>query len=463
MKVFLMYPEKDFDQEMKLPENSKALIKDLELNTLLKAMANEDDLIKDVVKKTILNSLTDISNIIYRQDILKDCLKNTKVVKDLYKLVIEAIDKKNNHYIGILRKSPTSILSGSVNLLKDFLEMLEKLRMMADNHKEEFDSEGFKQFFEIIQKQLNNQFFAEAEGHLEELKFRQGTFIKAELKEGNKGNNYSLLRNENSNLFEHLWSKISFNSARSYRFSINSRDDAGFRAISEIKDRAVNYTANTVGQASDHILGFFEKLRVELSFYIGCLNLSKKLEKLDEPISFPQPLKVTERKQQITELYDPCLALTMENKVVGNDLKAEKESLYIITGANQGGKSTFLRAIGLAQLMMQAGMFVTAESYTSNLCQDLYTHYKREEDTEMESGKFDEELKRMNKIVDNLEPNAMVLFNESFAATTEKEGSEIARQIVKALIEKKLKSYLSLISIILHLVFMREKMMMLNF
>lgn len=51
MKVFLMYPEKDFDQEMKLPENSKALIKDLELNTLLKAMANEDDLIKDVVQK----------------------------------------------------------------------------------------------------------------------------------------------------------------------------------------------------------------------------------------------------------------------------------------------------------------------------------------------------------------------------------------------------------------------------
>ena len=41
--------------------------------------------------------------------------------------------------------------------------------------------------------------------------------------------------------------------------------------------------------------------------------------------------------------------------------------------------------------MMQCGMFVGAASFTANLCEGLYTHYKREEDTTMESGKFDEE------------------------------------------------------------------------
>ena len=53
----------------------------------------------------------------------------------------------------------------------------------------------------------------------------------------------------------------------------------------------------------------------------------------------------------------------------------------------------------------------------------------------MKSGKFDEELSRMNAIVDNLTPRALILFDESFAATNEREGSEIARQIVSALLE----------------------------
>ena len=59
----------------------------------------------------------------------------------------------------------------------------------------------------------------------------------------------------------------------------------------------------------------------------------------------------------------------------------------------------------------------------------------------MNSGKFDEELQRMNEIVDHLSPNSLVLFNESFAATNEREGSEIARQIVSALVERRIKMF----------------------
>jgi DNA mismatch repair ATPase MutS len=113
----------------------------------------------------------------------------------------------------------------------------------------------------------------------------------------------------------------------------------------------------------------------------------------------------------------------------------------IITGANQGGKSTFLRSIGLAQLMMQCGMFAPAESFCANICDGVFTHYKREEDATMQSGKLDEELSRMDEIANLLTPHALVLFNESFAATNEREGSEIARQIVRALIEQRIKVF----------------------
>ena len=65
--------------------------------------------------------------------------------------------------------------------------------------------------------------------------------------------------------------------------------------------------------------------------------------------------------------------------MVGNDVHGGGKSLVVITGANQGGKSTFLRSVGLAQLMMQCGMFVAAE-VTGPVCTGVFTHYKREED-----------------------------------------------------------------------------------
>ncbi len=128
--------------------------------------------------------------------------------------------------------------------------------------------------------------------------------------------------------------------------------------------------------------------------------------------------------------------MRLEKRAAGNDANADNKPLVMITGANQGGKSTFLRSIGLAQLMMmQCGMFVPAESYSGSVCERLFTHYRREEDATMESGKLDEELARMSDIADNMARHSIVLFNESFAATNEREGSEIARQTIRALLD----------------------------
>ncbi|HUN96327.1 MAG TPA: DNA mismatch repair protein MutS, partial [Bradyrhizobium sp.] len=74
-------------------------------------------------------------------------------------------------------------------------------------------------------------------------------------------------------------------------------------------------------------------------------------------------------------------------------------------------------------------------AFASSLRTGLFTHYKREEDRNMRSGKFDEELVRMSTIADHIHRRSLVLFNESFAATHEQEGSEIARQIVSALLD----------------------------
>jgi DNA mismatch repair ATPase MutS len=224
-----------------------------------------------------------------------------------------------------------------------------------------------------------------------------------------------------------------------YTWRLPPRDESGASALGELRDRGLNLVANALAQSNDHILSFFAMLRTELAFYIGCLNLAEQLAKKGQPISFPTPAALGERKLSFSGLYDACLTFKTDRRVVGNDLNADNRDLVIVPGANQGGKTTFLRSLGLAQLMMQCGMFVAAESFSANLCSHVFTHYRREEDATMKSGKLDEELSRCSEIVDQIRPDALLLFNESFAATNEREGSEIARQIVSALQEKRVK------------------------
>ncbi len=208
-----------------------------------------------------------------------------------------------------------------------------------------------------------------------------------------------------------------------------------------MRDRGIGRVAVALAESANHVLSFYKMLRTELGFYVACLNLHGRLASRVSPVCFPAPAPAGERRHRFSGLYDVCLSLHMERRVVGNAADADGRNLVIITGANQGGKSTFLRSVGLAQMMMQCGMFVGAEAFRAEVCPALYTHYKREEDATMKSGKFDEELARMSEIVDHIAPNSMLLFNESFAATNEREGSEIATQIVRALLESRVKIF----------------------
>ncbi|SHE93702.1 MutS domain V [Thermoanaerobacter uzonensis DSM 18761] len=440
MKVLLMYRDHDFDLEQKLSADEEALIQDLELNTLFNAMSRGDNFLFEVAKKYVLYSVySDLDTILYRQDVLKDSLKNSSIVRNIYDIAVEAIENEKKYYFSIFTRYPAAILHSSMDVLHMFIGMLKKLKSIADQHADKFESEGFKRFFAMLKKELNDEYFENVQNHLKELEFRDGILISAELGKGNKGVNYILRKREDKK--QSLIDRIFLKRPDAYTFYISERDESGARALSDLKDRGINLVANAIAQSADHILSFFNILRTELAFYIGCLNLYEQLAQIGEPVSFPIPVVSSERRHSFKGLYDACLALTMKQKVVGNDLNADNKDLAIITGANQGGKSTFLRSIGLAQLMMQCGMFVPAEYFSANICDGIFTHYKRKEDATMKSGKLDEELSRMSDIVDNIKPNSMVLFNESFAATNEREGSEIARQIITALIEKRIKIF----------------------
>ena len=429
-----MYPGQDFDPDREPPPGAADLVSDLELATVLRAMAAGDEFLYGVAEKAVLGSLTDPAEITYRQHILADCLRQPAVVRQVYDVAVTAINRERREYFSLFRASPDSVLHRSVRVMEIFTGQLRALRAIADEQAGSFQSEGFTRFFRMLSTELDDDFFGQADYHLAELKFRRGVLMSAQLDRGNKGVRHVLRKAPEQGWIERLSSRRA-----GYSFQLPDRDDNGFRALGELKDRGVNLAANALAASVDHILDFFRMVRCELAFYIGCVNLHQRLAAAGGPVCYPAPLTGSGPGLVTRGLYDPCLALQASDQVVGSDVAADGKRLIMITGANQGGKSTFLRSVGVAQLMMQCGMFAAAAEFRAGVCRGIFTHFKREEDAAMESGKLDEELRRMNDIVGWLAPGSLLLCNESFASTNEREGSEIARQIVCALLERGIK------------------------
>ena len=440
MKTLLMHPDRDFDSQFPLPWSEPQLTQDLELNTLLGAMAAGDKFIYDVSRAALFSGFqNDVSTILYRQQVISDCLAHPDRIRALYALTIEATDNSKRMWWDLSSQYPDSVLFGAISLLDYLREMLRKLRLHTEDAAHEFKSTAFSALFIMLRNELGDAYLATIEQYLSDMKFRNGTLLTAELGENNEGTNYTLARppKREPNWFRRMLTKA----PPGYTFRLDPRDEAGARIVSSLRQRGISRIAVTLAQSADHVLSFFKTMRTELAFYVGCLNLHQRLSTNGEPVCLPVPVPVTERRHRFAELYDICLSLHMERRVVGNDADAKQKTAVIITGANQGGKSSFLRSIGLAQLMMQSGMFVGAESFEAEVCPALFTHYKREEDASMKSGKLDEELVRMSDIAGHIVPNSMLLLNESFAATNEREGSEIATQIIRAMLEKKIKVF----------------------
>ena len=442
MKVYLLFQDRDFDFGAGLPRGHQDLIQDLELTTLLRAMAAGDRFLSEVSAKVLLASLHDPEAIGYRQRILADCLAQPGVVREMYAVAVGALEDKRHRWLGGYGGSyqnPSSNLSGAVSHLEAYVARLRQLRKIADDHAGKFRSDGMRTLFAMLHRELDDEYFEEISDHLRQLRFRAGVLISAELDRDNSGIDFVLRAPREA---RRRWTeRLGIGPRSTYSFTLAPRDEAGGQILEDLTSRGINLVANAAAQSADHIGSYFTMLRAELGFYVSCLNLADRLAAKEVPVTVPDPAQPSTLMFSCTDLRDACLELQSPDPVVGNDVQAHGKPLVIITGANSGGKSTFLRSVGVAQLMMQCGLFVTAQSYQADAARGIFTHFIREEDPGMTSGRLDDELWRMSAIADHIGPHCLMLFNESFAGTNEREGSEIGHQVVRALLDAQIKVF----------------------
>lgn len=443
MNTRLLFRDRGFDFKAKPPWHAEELAADLDLETLFAAMSRGDEQIHAVVRQVILAGVAaDRETVLYRQKILEDCLRQPGLVRELFDLATEGMGQAKKRYRRYLSSSTRFTLWSAIEELSEFLALLKKLRQFTEMHAKRFSSEGWLTFFRSVKDELNDVFFAAARDHLGQLKFPNGVLLSARLGMGSKGYDYILHKAPPRNRLLWIHRLLTWFVSRFKElppppcsFTIHPRDEAGHTALDELESRAIRHAAKALARTRDNVCNFYAALHDELAFFIGCLNLHERLTAVNCPWCFGVPLAAGGRKLSFEGLYDLSLALRLGRPIVGNDVNAEGKTLVVVTGANQGGKSTFLRSVGQAQLLLQCGMPVPAGSFSSSLHDGIYTHFRREEDATLTSGKLDEEFLRMSRIIDHISRNPLILFNESFAATNEREGAEIGSQIISALVD----------------------------
>lgn len=179
---------------------------------------------------------------------------------------------------------------------------------------------------------------------------------------------------------------------------------------------------------------FLLNLLPEMEFLIKGTNLLRTLKTKGLELCRPEIFTET-RAFCANELYNPCVALKVDDEIVTNDVDfSENDALiFVLTGPNRGGKSVITCAIGIAQAMMQLGMFVPAKDAKISISDGIFTHFPTGADDTIDKGRLGEECARLREIFENVSSKSLVLLDESLSSTGSFEASYIASEVLAGL------------------------------
>lgn len=455
-----------------------SITKDLELNSLFKAaetdnvvrtkriadIAKGDPYLGQAVKRVMAVPLKTAEEIRYRQDILKDCFTKQGMVDELYRLSTRVLSewdrlgRKNNAAGEVGTKGK---LITDIKVFKLLVDGMRDVKKTVLSNRAGLESEGWQGLCE----RLENEFSDERQTNL--YIFLDSMSFYSDIYENERKRNEYLVRIPKMRLECGLSNGLKVGDFRIDSLESKAIEyDRQFGMGNKIADRITSLAPGVISLRNDQALkedaeklefavvsyvysfctdlvadfgSFFDQLHFQMGFYLGAINIKSQMVRFNIDYCYPETDE--ENRLRYEELRELILSFSLNGRTVANTGRLDDKQLVIITGANQGGKSTFLRSLGVAQVMMQCGLIVAAKRYRSPIQTSIYTHFTRREDSAMNSGRLDEELRRMDRIVNGLTKGSLVLLNESFATTTEKDGSAIAYGIVKALKEAGVKVY----------------------
>ena len=386
----------------------------------------------------------DVDTIRYRQSILADLLASDElcaVLREVRPMLRELA------YFRTTRKEQSAPLQQAVWRLGELETYVSCLQRLADAAAlPDLKSPGMQALLAFVSRRREDPVYQRLVKELPALrgglKRRASVSIGINLDDQLRPSEATLLAVHDEKFAERpLLSRI-FGAATPYQPVASIKRVAAMGSLLGDLDRILGAVARPLAKA----LGQYVRLQVqdllalerEIAFYLGAAQLFGALRARGLPVCRPRLAGAGERHLQVGGLYNVNLALGGSEEaaraIVGNDLDMAADGrILVLTGPNQGGKTTFTRAVGLLQVLAQAGLYVPAASATVSPADVVDTHFPVDEPGHAEGGRLAEEARRLASIFAGASDHSLILMNESLASTSPSESLYLAEDVVRGL------------------------------
>lgn len=393
----------------------------------------------------LLHRLSELDDYIKTVEQIRECLENFEISSEGLKTLHDHIDliyqdslfaelKKDIEALKADTNSLRSITVG-INLNRNF--QVDSIGLISVNKKEFKNSGILSNFSEALSTRNGLKEDAEWDGHL---RFHPVENSSADYSEGNMLKLGSLYAAARVPLMTPLLAST----------LVTAPDGDPSQTVTRFFDKEVSGMLTTMTRRLEQILSKYVSFSIgniadlipEFMYYIRWAEYIEKLSEKGYEFSTPVVMEETDTKRMsATGLYNLKLAAIGEmpmSDIVRNDLDFTADhTLYLLTGANRGGKTTITQAVGLMYALAQGGISVPCKRFEFIPADCIYTHYPADEDKTMDLGRLGEECRRFKEIFDACTDKSLLLLNETFSTTSFEEGYFIAKDAVRAILKKR--------------------------
>ena len=491
-KFSLLYPRGKTVEFKKLEDSA---FHDLGLDVISKEVTSEpreQNIVAEIL--SYLSADPDVTN--YRQDVFED-LKN---LPDIRAKIAELFEKiEFNKQYGVIRKSKDEVeglwfLMHRLNQYRDYITCVDALKECLGDDR--IKSQGLKDYRSYIDEVYADAHFNELKKDLEKLTkdtaeiqsvtigmnlnsrleavsmgivsvnnkpFKKSGIVSNfadgiggdKIKEGNEWNgdmHYRLVEKSQGESFSGFMGEVIKatnplvrSASASTTTSIASGDalansPAQFDTVlNRMLDVMAKNLRRTLDKYSEMALTEVADVIPEFVYYIRFIDFLSNIEAKGFKLTKAKAVPKSEVSMKAKGFYNFKLALNLLNPkdLVVNDLDFDYDhTIYILTGANRGGKTTATQGIGLLYALAQGGVYVPVDSFEFAPADCIYTHFPADEDQTMDLGRLGEECIRFKEIFTEATDSSLILMNETFSTTSFEEGYYIACDSIKALLTK---------------------------